>query len=491
MKDKQLLITLLILIGLAFLISRPVGNPQRQALATPIASRMTITKPGNYTCNGGLVAGISITNTHDVTIEDCNVLSVGIAITDANYVTIRNFSVTNSGTQSGAVRINPSSNNGLVHDITLSGFHIYGNGNVGWGISGSSYPMQNITVRDGLIEDVGQTGGVQTHGMYISNWQGFLVEDVTILRSWNAGIKIVGTVNNGIFRRVTIIDSGRSGQGGGFMFGQSDGKLVTDNLLIEGCTIEGSPQPAIYLLDEVSNLTINHCFFKNNQRAVMVAYRSSGWTVTNNVGYNESKFSSFYPLYYGDAGDNNFFDYNNWYYDGQNPIRIGSDAISLAAWQDRGMDLHSISQMPITTDTPATPGSPTASRTATRTATMTPTRTATRTITPSKTTSPSSTPMRTQTPTATFTSTSTATLTPSPMERLCLKSVWLKQLKIRPDPSMYNVTRGLSIDPGAIIPIIEVVTNDEGTFGKVNWGMYAAMHLKSDGRTYAVMVECP
>jgi hypothetical protein len=56
---------------------------------------------------------------------------------------------------------------------------------------------------------------------------------------------------------------------------------------------------------------------------------------------------------------------------------------------------------------------------------------------------------------------------------------------------MYNITYGLSIDPGAIIPITEVIENSEGTFGKMNWLAYAAMHLNSNGRTYAVLVDCP
>jgi hypothetical protein len=48
----------------------------------------------------------------------------------------------------------------------------------------------------------------------------------------------------------------------------------------------------------------------------------------------------------------------------------------------------------------------------------------------------------------------------------------------------------LRISLGEIVPIEAVIENDEGKFAQINWGIYAAMWLKSNGRTYAVIGAC-
>ncbi len=125
------------------------------------------------------------------------------------------------------------------------------------------------------------------------------------------------------------------------------------------------------------------------------------------------------------------------------------------------------------------------------TATLIPTASFTYTPIP-PTASPTFTATKSPNPPPTYTPTQTATSTPIPTpQKQCIKSVWYRQLKVRPSPSMYNITFGLNIDPGAVIPIEEIVTNFEGTFGKINWGSYAAMKLTSNQRTYAVITACP
>jgi hypothetical protein len=396
---KYVVLILVAVFGLALILNRalPRNEPDRQALPTATVRD----------CGGGNVGLVTITNKSNYTVQNCNITSGGIAIIDSSFITIRNVTITNVGTQSGAIRINASSQNGLTHDIIVEDFRIFGNGNVGWGFSGSPYVMKNITVRRGLIEDVGQSASVQTHGMYISNWQSFLIEDVTILRSWNAGIKIVGTVKDGIWRNVIVKDSGRSGLGGGMMFGQSDGKLITDNLLIEKCRIENSTQPGIYLLDHVTGLTIRDSTFRNNKYAMMVSSGATDWVVTNNIGYNSVPYLQ--PLYVENdamvAG--NFFDYNNWYYDGANPVRFGSNSIPFLTWQAKGVDIHSISQLPVTPTATNTPVPATQTATATRTPVP-----ATNTPIPA-TNTPTATVTKTRTPTLSFTPTFTATSTVS------------------------------------------------------------------------------
>jgi hypothetical protein len=137
----------------------------------------------------------------------------------------------------------------------------------------------------------------------------------------------------------------------------------------------------------VNNVTVDHCYFKNNYYAVQIPKGATGWKVTNNVGYNQASYTvarSSLQLEGGDADiTKNFFDYNNWYFDGNKPVRInGSTALTFAQWQAKGADLHGMSIIPgATVSTPSvvptfTPTqvvvSPTSTNTSTVPASVTP-----------------------------------------------------------------------------------------------------------------------
>lgn len=392
-------------------------QPMQQAivpLATLISANVVITSPQKLDCEGQTVRSIKISNTHDVTIEDCVISGGNINLNNSYNVTFRDLTLTKTGAGGGAISLN-STAAGLTHHILIENFHCIGGGAMGWCIGGSESPITDITVRNGLIEDVGQAGTFQTHGMYIENWQGFLIEDVTILRSWNSGIKIVGAVNDGIINRVVINDSGRSGaSGGGVMFGQSGRISVMDAIDVINSNFDGAYSGGLYVLSPVTGLTVDNNVFKNTRTAMTVNRGSKGWSVTNNTGWIQANSArALIPLYVeNDAAITaNFFDYNNWYFDGKAPIRLGGTSLSMSQWQARGVDLHSISTNPETPQTPT--GTPTATKTVippSVTPSASPTSTSSLVFTPSET----STPTATRTaipPTGTFTPTQTATPT--------------------------------------------------------------------------------
>ena len=71
----------------------------------------------------------------------------------------------------------------------------------------------------------------------------------------------------------------------------------------------------------------------------------------------------------------------------------------------------------------------------------------------------------------------TPTATPIPAMGVCYKSVCPKQLHQRPGATMSNISSGVSVDPGAIIPIEGIVVNLEGVWAKINWGSWFAIEL--------------
>ena len=160
---------------------------------------VNISTPTVYDCKNGTTAGMTIKNTHDVTIKNCNIVVTsanGIQVTNSYNVIIDNVDIKSTYPEGSGINLK-STASGLTHDVTISNFYIHGA--MGWGIVGSNAVLKGITVRNGSIEDIGQAGGQQKHGMYINNWQTFLVEDVTVLRSWNTGVKIVGDTTDGRF----------------------------------------------------------------------------------------------------------------------------------------------------------------------------------------------------------------------------------------------------------------------------------------------------
>lgn len=383
----------------------------------------TITSPQTFDCGGQTITSIIVKNTYDVIIQNCTVSGSsgrGISIDDSSFVTIRNVTITKIGPQSGAISLNASAS-GKVHDILIEDYHAIGGGSMGWAIGGSQYPISNITVRDCLIEGVGNPGEVQTHGVYASNWQNFLIEDCTILDSWNTGLKLVGDIGPGTIRNVIIKRSGRAGVSGPCI-AMGDGRRSNiHDITIEFSTCENNLQIAIAVYETnlpVLRITLRNNYFLNNQRAVIVQPLSKGWSITNNVGWNKASYGPGRELVYlynmGLLSDN-FFDGNIWCFDGKNPFSIGGNTYNLAQWQGFGADLHSSSQCPPTisltpttlTQMPATP---------TRTLTKIPTRTITSTNTvlaPTRTRTPTFTPSPTRTRTPTFTPSSTFSPVPS------------------------------------------------------------------------------
>lgn len=239
--------------------------PVQNTLLLPLAAKV-ITSPQTFDCGGASIPKITIRDTHDVIVQNCNVTGSTdncISIVDSYNVTVRDFTITKCGSESGAININTTTSTGQrTRNIVIEDCHIWGGGSMGWGVSSSYFNLYDITLRRCLIEDVGQAGGVEKHGLYISNWNGFLIEDVVIRRSYNAGIKIVGNVNNGIFRRVKIEDSGSFGM----MFGQlNDNLLQMDNVLLDDCSITGSKSLAIVFYDGNSGFSMLNCVFSGNK----------------------------------------------------------------------------------------------------------------------------------------------------------------------------------------------------------------------------------
>jgi hypothetical protein len=236
--------------------------------------------------------------------------------------------------------------------------------------------------------------------VYVNNWQNFLIEDVTILHPYNMGIKIVGNVTDGNFRNVKIDGAGRSGVSGpGIGLGEGVRTSNFQRLTISNCDIENSMDAGIdgeYAKN--STVTITGCTLKNNYYGIQVGATGNVWTVTNNTVYNQTSCAACrWPLMILGTEAGSAYDFNNWYKDGQSPIRVGSAILMFSQWQARGNDIHGVSQPPDATGTP------------------TPTQTA---IIPSNTPSASPTPIATMskptfTPSPTYTITLTAPRTPT------------------------------------------------------------------------------
>jgi hypothetical protein len=155
----------------------------------------------------------------------------------------------------------------------------------------------------------------------------------------------------------------------------------------------------------------------------------------------------------------------------------------------------STSVQPSKTPTPVfTVQTPTKSRTPTLTVTFTPTKTATLT--------PSATPTATQTASSTSTFTATAspvppiivpthTPTATPDAMVCVRVTWDRGLNMRPGSSMHNASYDYQhFGKGAEFPVEAIIEDGEGTWMQINEWIFAAMYLKSNGQTYAVVVEC-
>ena len=182
--------------------------------ASAATGALSISTPTIYDCKNGTMAGITIKNTHDVTIKNCNIVvtaEMGIQVTDSYNVIIDNVDINSTYPEGSGINLE-STASGLTHDVTIQNFHIHGP--MGWGIAGSYQSLLRITVKNGTIDGIGQAGGQQKHGIYLNNWASSLIEDVTVKDSWNSGIKIVGIVSDLHINRVAISNSGRSGGSG-------------------------------------------------------------------------------------------------------------------------------------------------------------------------------------------------------------------------------------------------------------------------------------
>ena len=304
--------------------------------------------------------GIKINNKKYIILDGINCQNTtdrGIEITDSSYITLRNIYITKINTDSGAITLLESADNGLTHDILVEDFQIVGGGSMGWGFSGSPYPIKNIIIRRGTIDGVGQAGGQQKHGIYMTNWQNFLVEDLVINDSYNMGIKMVGTTQDGVIRRVTIKNSGlRNGtNSSGPGVGLGDGGDNINRITFENNVMYGNYHPAINGYSDANNITINHNTFYNNLNGVWVVAGGTGWVVTNNITVQDYSFTnsmSKMPLNLaGTDADisNNTFKNNIWLYTNGtstlNPVRIGTTTYSLSSWQAKSgsPDLGSLS----------------------------------------------------------------------------------------------------------------------------------------------------
>lgn len=317
---------------------------------------------------------ILIRNKSHLTIDGLDIIkagSDGYAIYNSNFLTIRNVKVTNVGALSGAfifATCNPNDcqepvDNGLTHDITVEDFQIEGGGSMGWAFSGNGIvPIKNITLRRGTINNAGQAAAYQTHGMYISSWQNFLIEDVTITNSWNAGIKIVSNTNNGIFRRIKIFDSGRSGSSGpGVSLGDSnsDRAPYIHDLKFENCVIARSKNQAFWNidgLDSVKSITIDHCTLVNNVGSINFKNGSTNWTIKNTIGYEDTNWNNNTlrnPLMWESETNisRNTLENNLWYFKNGNsfhdPVKINNTTLTFSSWISKGNDTNSLSVDPL------------------------------------------------------------------------------------------------------------------------------------------------
>jgi hypothetical protein len=408
---KTILLILSVLI-LALVLSLPQSSGI-VPLPTQIANRVTLGSGAVYDCNGGVVAGITIKNATNVTVRNCVIAptsGTGIQVTDSSFVSIASIRIVSNIAEGSGIDL-ASTSDGLTHDVAIQDCQI--SGNMGWGISGSEKVLKNITVQRCLIEDIGKSGGSQKHGMYVNNWQNFLIEDVTINRPYNMGIKVVGNVTDGVFNRVTIQGAGRSGVSGhGIGLGEGVRSSDFQRLKILDCNIQNSKDSGIdgeYAKN--STMTIDGCFLKNNYYGIQVGATGNAWTVTNNTAYNQTSCSACrWPLILLGTESGSVFDYNNWYKDGQSPIRVGSAILMFTQWQARGNDAHGVSQLPEAIGTP-TLTQPSITPSDTHSASPTPVFTPT--MTPVPTFTKTSTPTWTHTPTHTTTMTLTHTATPT------------------------------------------------------------------------------
>jgi parallel beta-helix repeat protein len=294
--------------------------------------------------------------------------ATGFSIIDSSYITLRNTLVTGTETESGGIVLTATSNTGPTNNIIIEDFRIVGANRMGWGIVGSENVLNTITVRRGTIEEVGQTGGEQKHGIYANNWQNFLIEDVVITDPWNAGIKIVSESHDGVIRRVSIIRPGRNGSGEsgpGVSMGDTRVSHVR-NITYDHVIIWNANESAIAVYDHVNgvhNITIDHCIFVNSKGASLnLPAGTTGWIVKNSIGFQNSAWMDNdwrVPLYLeGSTTDitNNTFNYNVWFFKNAegtyNPVRIASTTYTLNDWKalNGNPDSNSFSLNPMFVD---------------------------------------------------------------------------------------------------------------------------------------------
>ena len=77
---------------------------------------------------------------------------------------------------------------------------------------------------------------------------------------------------------------------------------------------------------------------------------------------------------------------------------------------------------------------------------------------------------------------------PEPEVKTYAVITWKKNLNIRPGATMYNSGIGYFLYD-AKVPLIEIVDNGEGKWGKVADGLWIALYLKSNNRVYALIVS--
>ncbi|MBC7876688.1 MAG: right-handed parallel beta-helix repeat-containing protein [Anaerolineales bacterium] len=310
-------------------------------------------------------SAIKIIGKSNVTIDGINVSNFhpqfGIQIQDSDHVTIQNLDVGNNGqgdNESG-INIAGTNNSGLTHHTVIRNVEIHDL--CGWGISGSAYPTYDTLVDNIHIYDVGCSSDPQEHGMYLSNWKNFTIQNFVIERSWNGGMRINAATSDGVIQDGTIRDSGYNtdGSGGGhFMMGDSTGiaRITFQRLLLVNAQ---SPAWHLYFSEKMPGMIIKNNTIVNSLYGVQLPTGTTGWRVENNVIVQDTAWNSGStrtPLVVsgGDADiAKNFFDYNLYFFrngsGSLSPVRLGTGTVlSLVQWQTKSgnPDSHSINSDP-------------------------------------------------------------------------------------------------------------------------------------------------
>ena len=378
--------------------------------------------------------------------------------------------------------------NNIIHDYTVRGVWVMGgasntlvqnntiyNSKTGINCDGASVPVYDCNVVNNVIYNIGVSGWGS--GIFLEDAFGSLVEG-----------NLVRDVKNGPSIFVQFYGAGSIE--GWSTEGNIEYRDDPSNVVIKNNVLYNSTNSGIAVISTMK-MTIDHNTFYNNGSPASIWFKTDrddagkeyppkDETITNNIyktilwddpAINLVSYGNFTgdPLFVNAAG-------GDFHLQANSPA-CGAGAFPCGTVPPTATDAISTVFLSLTPSRTAVPPSFTPVP-----ATKTPTATASKT--------PSSAPSRTITPSPTFTVTTTKTPTPL-LAQLCLQSIWTRQLKVRPLPSMHNTTMGLSIDPGAIIPIESIIENGEGRWGKINWGAYTAIYLKSNSRTYSVLIACP